>query len=247
MWKLSIEDDQANQTVVDLTRGEYSIGRDSANTIRLTERNVSRKHARLVDREGGWVLEDLTSYNGCYVNGARVGGEQIVAAGDLIQLGDYRLELMDAQVSQQPDKRTTQPGRQAQTIRELPNRLVMLSGPAVGASFPLLSRRLVIGRGEDCDLPVNDTSVSRVHAEIQAIEGGRYEVVDLESSNGVRVNGVDLKRAILEAGDVVELGDVQFRLVPAGQPFHAQDLAAGGRSSLNPGAGASTEQGPSRA
>ena len=44
MWKLSIEDDQANQTVVDLSRDEYTIGRDVVNTVRLTERNISRKH-----------------------------------------------------------------------------------------------------------------------------------------------------------------------------------------------------------
>ena len=48
MWKLVIEDDEGKRTVVPLTRDEYSIGRKEGNTIRLTERNVSREHARLV-------------------------------------------------------------------------------------------------------------------------------------------------------------------------------------------------------
>ncbi|MCC6666907.1 MAG: FHA domain-containing protein, partial [Polyangiaceae bacterium] len=47
MWKLSIEDDQANKTVVSLVRDEYSIGRGEENTVRLTERNISRRHAKL--------------------------------------------------------------------------------------------------------------------------------------------------------------------------------------------------------
>jgi predicted component of type VI protein secretion system len=113
----------------------------------------------------------------------------------------------------------------------------MILGPAVGASFPLLDKRLVIGRGEDCDLPVNDTSVSRIHAEIHVIEGGRYEVIDRDSSNGVRVNGVELKRTILDAGDVIELGDVQLRFVLAGQPYHPQEPPAGAsrRRSVEPG------------
>lgn len=240
MWKLSIEDDQANQTVVDLSRDEYTIGRDVVNTVRLTERNISRKHALLRKNGAGWVVKDLTSYNGCYVNGGRVAGERGLKHGDLLQLGDYRLELIDEDAAAKLDpesKTATIPGRPSQTIRELPNRLVMIFGPAVGASFPLLDKRLVIGRGEDCDLPLNDTSVSRVHAEIHVIEGGRYEVFDRDSSNGVRVNGVELKRTILDAGDVIELGDVQLRFVPAGQPYLPQEPPAGGarRRSLEPG------------
>jgi pSer/pThr/pTyr-binding forkhead associated (FHA) protein len=234
MWKLSIEDDQANQTVVDLMREEYAIGRDVLNTVRLTERNISRKHAVLRRNGSGWLVRDSGSYNGCFVNGVRVAGEEPLKHGDLLQLGDYRLELVDDDAATRADpesKTATLPGRQSQTIRELPNRLVMILGPTVGASFPLMDKRIVIGRGEDCDLPVNDTSVSRVHAEIHAIEGGRYEVVDRDSSNGVRVNGVELKRSILDAGDVVELGDVQLRYVPAGQVYHPQEPLLGRRSS----------------
>jgi pSer/pThr/pTyr-binding forkhead associated (FHA) protein len=242
MWKLSIEDDQANQTMVDLVRDEYSVGRDVANTVRLTERNISRKHATIRQINSGWVVKDSSSYNGCFINGARVSGEQPLGHGDLLQLGDYRLELIDDTVVARPDpdsKTATLPGRQSQTIRDLPNRLVMILGPIVGASFPLLDKRIVIGRGEDCDLPVNDTSVSRVHAEVHAIDGGKYEVVDRDSSNGVRVNGVELKRSLLDAGDVIELGDVQLKFVPAGQIYHAQDppTASPRRHSLEPGVG----------
>lgn len=240
MWKLSIEDDQANQTVVDLARDEYSVGRDISNTIRLTERNISRKHA-VVKRNGiGWLVKDLSSYNGCFVNGVRVSGEHPLRHGDLLQLGDYRLELVDdAVAAADPEaKASTLPGRPSQTIRELPNRLVMITGPNIGASFPLLEKKIVIGRGEDCDLPINDTSVSRVHAEILGIDGGKYEIVDRDSSNGVRVNGVELKRALLDIGDVIELGDVQLRFVPAGQVFLPQEPAPGQarRFSLDPGA-----------
>ncbi|HVU01782.1 MAG TPA: FHA domain-containing protein [Polyangiaceae bacterium] len=239
MWKLSIEDDQANQTVVDLVRDEYSVGRDVANTVRLTERNISRKHATLRREGGAWKVRDQKSYNGCFVNGARVVGEHELKHGDLLQLGDYRLELLDDTVAPRPDpdsKTATLPGRQSQTIRDLPNRLVMILGPALGASFPLLDKRVVIGRGEDCDLPVNDTSVSRVHAEIHALEGGKYEVMDRDSSNGVRVNGVELKRAILDAGDVIELGDVQLKFVPAGQVYLPQEPPVGRRqNTLEPG------------
>ncbi len=244
MWKVAIEDDQANQTVVDLVRDEYTIGRDVANTVRLTERNISRKHAVLSKHGSEWHVRDLDSYNGCFVNGARISGEYTLKHGDLLQLGDYRVELMDDAIVANADsdtKSSTLPGRPSQTIRDLPNRLVMIAGPTIGASFPLVDKRVVIGRGEDCDLPINDTSVSRVHAEIHALEGGRYEVVDKDSSNGVRVNGVELNRTILDASDVIELGDVQLKFVPAGQVFHPQDLGARGNS-LEPGIAESDPQ-----
>lgn len=238
MWKLSIEDDQANRTAVNLVRDQYTVGRDVDNAIRLTERNISRKHALLRRQSGLWFLEDLSSYNGCYVNGKRVAGEHQLNHGDLIQLGDYRIELVDEEAERaDPDKRTTSPGRLfSQTLKEQPDRLVMLTGPAVGAPFSLSGGRMVIGRGEDCDLPINDTSVSRVHAEILALGDGRYEIVDLDSSNGVRVNGVDLKRGLMEAGDVIELGDVQLKYVPAGELFQPQEPMVR-RNSLEPGVG----------
>jgi hypothetical protein len=54
---------------------------------------------------------------------------------------------------------------------------------------------------------------------VHSLGEGRYEVVDKGSSNGVRVNGSDLRRSIVEPGDIIELGDVRFRFVGAGQIF----------------------------
>ena len=110
MWKLSIEDDQANKTVVSLVRDEYSIGRGEENTVRLTERNISRRHAKLTRNGTGWIFDDLASYNGCFVNGVRVSEPQRLEHGDLVQVGDYRLELMDEQVAGAAYSKATAPG-----------------------------------------------------------------------------------------------------------------------------------------
>jgi hypothetical protein len=96
----------------------------------------------------------------------------------------------------------------------------MLVGPTPGAEFALnAAPRNVIGRGEECDISVNHPSVSRVHAEIQALGDGRYELVDRESANGIRVNGVELPRGLLDARDMIELGDVVFKFIPAGDVY----------------------------
>ena len=242
MWKLVIEDDEAKRTSVPLTRDDYTIGRKEGNTIRLTERNVSREHAKIHKANGvvgasvgaapdsPFVLEDMNSYNGVYVNGLRVAQPQKLQHGDLIQIGDYRIVLQDealtdAEVSNsattQDMKATVPTGvvNRASLLMERPNRLVMLAGPTPGAEYPLEPERTTIGRAEDCSISVNHNSVSRLHCEVHSLGENRYEVVDKGSSNGVRVNGSDLRRSIIEPGDLLELGDVRFRFVGAGQIF----------------------------
>jgi pSer/pThr/pTyr-binding forkhead associated (FHA) protein len=245
MWKLTIEDDQANRTVVPLARDEYSIGRGEDNTVRLTERNISRRHARIARETERWVVFDAGSYNGCYVNGARVNQRQDLTHGDLVQLGDYRLELVDEALEQPApgfDSKATVPAApRSQTLLGQPDRLVMLVGPTPGVEYALSTGpRHVIGRGEECDISVNHPSVSRVHAEVQALGDGRYEIVDRESANGIRVNGVELPRGLLDARDNIELGDVIFKFIPAGDVYvpgadESQQISSLGGFEATPG------------
>src|SRR6185437_759808 len=72
-------------------------------------------------------------------------------------------------------------------------------------------RRVVLGRSRECDIQVEDPNVSRRHAELRQ-EGASYWIVDLESTNGIEVNGHRVKRAKLESGDSFTVGstDVVF-------------------------------------
>lgn len=219
MWKLTIQDDQGSKpVVVHFVRDEYTIGRDEGNAVRLTERNISRHHARLLKDGTDWRLQDLGSYNGCYVNGARVGEPQPLQNGDLIQLGDYRLTIEDEAVSSsRNDGVLTVPGRPGMNTQA--DRLVLMAGPGAGQEFVLSGERMVLGRGEECDISINHPSVSRVHAEIRRVGDGRYEFVDLGSANGIRVNGAELPSTLLDGRDVIELGDVFLKYLPAGEIF----------------------------
>jgi Protein of unknown function (DUF3662)/FHA domain len=70
-------------------------------------------------------------------------------------------------------------------------------------------RRIVIGRGKDCDLQVPDPNVSRRHAELRQ-EGATYWLVDLDSTNGLEVNGERLRRAKLTPGDTITMGSTEL-------------------------------------
>ena len=91
--KLIIEDDEGRKTVIPVVRDEITIGRNDANIVRLTEKNVSRKHGRLLREEGHFYIEDLGSFTGIRVNGDRIHGKALVREGDLIQIGEYDLSL----------------------------------------------------------------------------------------------------------------------------------------------------------
>jgi FHA domain len=71
---------------------ELIIGRHHSCDVVLTDPTVSRRHARLVFRDGGWIVQDLESTNGTRVNGQHVGRCRI-RPGDQLALGDQRLRV----------------------------------------------------------------------------------------------------------------------------------------------------------
>ena len=103
MFKLVIQDDEGKTTVVPLIRDEITIGRKEGNTIRLTERNVSRRHARILRNNGEVHIEDLGSYNGIRVNNARIAERVSLRVSDQVQIGDYKLYLKAEGVEQVDD------------------------------------------------------------------------------------------------------------------------------------------------
>ena len=84
---------------------------------------------------------------------------------------------------------------------------VTLSGS--GQRHAVDKRRVVIGRSKDCDIQLADPNVSRRHAELRQ-EGAAWWLVDLDSTNGVDVNGRRAARAKLEHGDRVTLGSTEL-------------------------------------
>lgn len=78
-----------------------------------------------------------------------------------------------------------------------------------GESFPITTFPFVMGRGNECDLVLTGKGVSRRHAEI-VFQSGRFVVNDLESLNGIKVNGYKIARVILEENDVIKLGEVSL-------------------------------------
>lgn len=236
MYKLVIEDDEGKTTVVPIIRDEITIGRKDGNTIRLTERNVSRRHARLIKEGDALHIEDVASRYGTRHNGEKLDSRQPFREGDVVMIGDYRLSV---QIDRAAARKAQQSGAKTEaTQTEMPamedeeeipisqaGKLVVISSNYAGREYRLTRTEMVIGRTEG-DIRIDHRSISRNHAKVvyetAENQGGenRYKIVDLRSSNGVRVNGEEYRSVHLKRGDVIELGHVRFRYVEPGEVFH---------------------------
>jgi hypothetical protein len=80
-------------TTVELGANPISIGRSPGNTLVLEDDYVSGRHARLYPHEGAWVVEDLGSTNGTYMDRARLTAPMVLPVGTPVRIGKSILEL----------------------------------------------------------------------------------------------------------------------------------------------------------
>jgi len=96
--------------------------------------------------------------------------------------------------------------------------LVVRKGPEVGERFYIDRPRLSLGRDPGSDVFLNDVTVSREHAVIET-GGGEVKISDAGSLNGTYVNGVLVDSALLESGDIVQIGRFQMIYIRGGEPL----------------------------
>ena len=90
--------------------------------------------------------------------------------------------------------------------------LVFASGPLAGSEVALERPRVTVGRGDGCDVRVDDASLSNQHAALELGTNG-YRIRDLGSTNGTHVNDARMTLAELKHGDRIMLGQVELRYV----------------------------------
>ncbi|MDZ7791993.1 MAG: FHA domain-containing protein [Xanthomonadales bacterium] len=104
--------------------------------------------------------------------------------------------------------------------------LTGLSGGVSGQSFALGSARIVVGRANNCDLRVDDSSVSSEHARIVRDSAG-WRVVNLLSTNGTFVNDRKISSSAIANGDRLRFGRVEFRFYDPDESDSPQGQSAG--------------------
>jgi pSer/pThr/pTyr-binding forkhead associated (FHA) protein len=178
--KLIIEDDEGRKTVVPMAREEITIGRQEGNTIRLTERNVSRRHARLLKNDGQLLIEDLGSYNGVRVNGERIGSPTPIKEGDLVEIGDYDLGIQGKFEATIPPK--TSPG--------LPKAPAVAAKPAPAPQAPEPAPAQQLPRTTPTSVPTAGGATAIIRVSDLTKGEPQVEARDLERSEMPRLVGL---------------------------------------------------------
>jgi NADPH-dependent 2,4-dienoyl-CoA reductase/sulfur reductase-like enzyme/pSer/pThr/pTyr-binding forkhead associated (FHA) protein len=178
------------------------IGREPSCSIALADRAVSHLHAQITRHDGQLYLRDLGSKGGTWVGATRVTVPHLLRDGDRIRVGATELIFRCAAPSAAPRTGAPSPPREALlTVRvgQAPPVIFVLEGPSA-----------TIGRDPASKIRIDDLSISRRHAVLNAY-GNAWHITDLHSSRGTFRNGERLppgQDVALAEGDQVLFGDI---------------------------------------
>jgi pSer/pThr/pTyr-binding forkhead associated (FHA) protein len=200
-----------------LTEGATaSIGRSEKNDIQIAERHVSRQHAVINFRDGVFMISDLGSANGTFVNDRRLTEPFPLAHGDVIRLYVPVLSF-SAIVTEEEQEAARKTGTLiVAAVGGGQAKLLVTAGPQEGTEFPLINDTITVGRATQdtpWDIALQDRAVSRPHCRFSKKAEG-WTLMDLGSANGTQVNGADVtaEPRLLKDGDVVSIGETMLLL-----------------------------------
>ena len=189
--------------------GEVSIGRGEDNELVIARLDVSRHHARIVQRQGGLYLIDLNSAGGVCVNATPVRLARLYDQ-DIIAVAAHRI-VVNAPLQPQPGRQgdAGDPHESAESDAS-GAALTFLSLNRRNPLHPLKGKVTRIGRSRDGNLRLTDWFVEDRQAMIRR-EATGFRLRNLGEPQRVRVNGVAVRQAMLRDGDVVEIGATPMR------------------------------------
>ncbi|MGB0930648.1 MAG: FHA domain-containing protein [Chitinophagales bacterium] len=203
--------------------------------IDIEERFVSREHARIEVREASelWAM-DMNSTNGTFVNGEQISAQKL-KDGDAVTLGSksaYKIviEMLSPDEMKEDERSHTEhirPSKDTTSKRKeyLASDIINVLDPnSTGdlASMLRFKPEITIGRSKECDIQLEQLTVTRQHAALLKKPDGTYIIKDLGSKNGTFVNGERIRaqtEIIISKADTINIGAYKFRL---GKP--AEDI-----------------------
>lgn len=204
----------------------WTMGRDPDEVnIVLEDPMVSRKHATCKLTNEGYILENLSSINPVTQNGKVVAEPVLLKEGDIVQIGStfFRFTLNVPQETSEPTPLLEDPldlepihSQDLDAKNQSSWLIKVITGPNSGAEFHLkLNTTYMLGKDpSSSDLLFNDMSVSRQHAQLELDDEGHLFIKDLESKNGVLVNGLKIaQKTPLSTQDLVAIGTTSFVVI----------------------------------
>lgn len=206
--------------VIPLVNQELVVGRKDDCDVTLRFGSISGPHCELKFDGGIWFLRDLGSRNGTAVNGVRCHETQLMP-NDVISFARQRYSIM---------YRLEDPAAYAVSQQSRPR-------PQTGASFgclvpcgggvpvPLFDSILLVGRASSCDIQLVSSLISSRHCRLE-FKDGYWFVEDLQSTNGIRIDGDRCDSGWLWPENVLWIARLRYQIdyTPSGEgPPRAED------------------------
>lgn len=206
MSKLVIEDQRGRRTNVPLKKATVTVGRQEGATIRLAERNVSRRHLELRTEQNKLYVVELSRY-GSLLNDVRFSGRTQVFDGDVLMVGDYKIHIeLDA-----PAPTPRPPIREAWLDYGIA-RLVQLQRGVASTTWRIQGP-ITIGCAHDAELRIESKNLLPKHCALLPKDDGWWlQVCDPAST--IQINGRPAQRRKMQRGDRIQLGNNVYRWVP---------------------------------
>ena len=165
-----------------LVQATTLIGREPGLHIVLAAPGISRRHARVIRRGDEYLLEDMGSSNGTFLNGKQITAAELMRSGDNVSFGHLvgmRFLGPQSDATQVRSLPKEQPSA-APTAMEEPSlrpaqierpRLIVVVSGGTKQSYELNKPQLTLGRNPDNDIVLNSPIVSRYHARLNKING----------------------------------------------------------------------------
>lgn len=136
--------------------------------------------------------------------------EQIESLGEIEGVIQDIDDRISGHIDDVPGEAAQEPGAAANTARDRVTRVLVGAIGEKELRFPLFKDRLTIGRTDENDIQLKSAYISRRHAVV-ATEGDKTRVIDWGSKNGVFVNSKRIKEHFLSNGDIMSVGNAEFR------------------------------------
>ena len=93
MFTVVVQEKGGKSQRLQFNKNEITVGRVQGNDIVLPKGNVSKRHSKVVFKEGKFIVVDLKSTNGTYVNGHKIASPQVIKSTDKVFIGDFVIEI----------------------------------------------------------------------------------------------------------------------------------------------------------
>lgn len=207
---------------------KLTIGRGADADVIVDNTAISRKHASLELKDGLYILTDLESLNGTFVNGKRIKGYLNIDQDDVIKLGKFGLSIAKGPEQETASSYGAHPDTDDKTIivsaRQLADmekgseskkpehQLLLMEGNAAPNKISLTGKSsLKIGKARSCDMILSGAFIADAQFYIVK-EEDQYKIIPQRSWANTLLNGSKIKSEhFLRKGDIIKVRSTKIR------------------------------------